>query len=188
MKTTITYEEADLLNFIKQMLAVEGLKPRQEIKISTTVVPSTDSAYPDSYEHSIVVDCERSSFPNTCPICKVRLVDGVAAPPLPSTKTTVYAPPAPPAPSEQLYTNEIDEDESQRQEDVSTKSLALDDSLGESLEPPVLEKPFDSKVGDGGIHSIVGASERLRVQREKELPKSQQRMRGESGRPPKGGR
>jgi hypothetical protein len=179
MKITITYEEADLLKFVAQMLAVKGLKPRQGIKITTTVVPSTDNAYPDGYDHAIIVDCEDGPLLDTCPLCNGRLSDGVAAPE-PKQPAAVPVPLSPP------YTqDEIEESDEQVAEQAD---VALDDSLGESFEPPILDVPPPSKGGDGGISSIVGASKRLQIQREKELPKSQQRMRGESGRPPKGGR
>jgi len=175
MKITITYEEADLLKFIEQMLAVKGLKPRSPIRITeqTTFDAAGDA---NGHEHLTVVDCEDGALLDVCPLCKGSLVDGVAAP----------APKPVPVPLSPPYTqDEIEEADEQVAEQAD---VALDDSLGESFEPPILDVPPPSKGGDGGISSIVGASKRLQIQREKELPKSQQRMRGESGRPPKGGR
>lgn len=191
MNITITFEHEDLLKYVKDLLAVKGLRPKGDIEFRQQK---------GSKQFTIAVDCEPAPLLEACPMCQSKLVQG--APVAERTKSVEEAP-APSKPTlvvaeERSYP--VDEDG----EPVDPMSV-IDPELGETFDPPSpgegapsvsVSKPSEDEDGEGGgsMASLLAANKRLTAQRTRELEERKRaggqaspRMAGESTRPPKPG-
>ncbi len=174
---TLRYTQSELEDFIRQMLAAKGLRPKDDI---IRFSPRQVNGEPGSLD--IIIDCEPGPMLNRCPVCQTRLVDGV--PVVPEKVQTVSAPLPP-----RDYPVE-DQD-----------PVYVDPELGETFDPPspgegapsvsVSVSHQEAEVSDGGggsMTSLLAANRRLTALRERELAERRSggsRMPGESSRPPR---
>jgi len=161
MKHVITFEEEDLIQHIKDMLAMRGVAPDKEIKIIPVEEPAGQDADGNMCmvtRYQVNVTCRERDLLTHCPLCKHSLVE---------VKESEK-----PAAAVRLVTEAQEEPEAEEPEEPR-ESVILDESLGESLEPP--EPPtYTSKRGDGGgpsIASLRAQSDRVRREREPTLPR-----------------
>lgn len=155
MKHVITFEEEDLLQFVRDMLAMRGVAPAGEIKIEE--LHDGEQKEGTVPKHYINVVCKDVIALTHCPLCKHSLTETKEAE-KPLTLTLAH--------------REEPEEEPEESEEPA-ESVILDESLGESLEPP---EPLThtSKRGDGGgpsIASLRAQSDRVRREREPTLPR-----------------
>lgn len=164
MKHVITFEEEDLLQYIKDMLAMRGVAPSEDIKIEceqvqTGVEETGNNDIPvHKIVHTVKVTCKEGPELTHCPMCKHALVAvKEAEKPL----------------AVELRHREAQETPAPQEEPA--ESVILDESLGESLEPP--EPPTTTSgrrsndEGGPSIASLRAQSERVRKEREPHLPK-----------------
>jgi len=156
MKHVITFEEEDLLQYIKDMLAMRGVAPAGEIKIEE--LRDGEQKEGTVPKHYVNVVCRDAASLTHCPFCKHSLATETKEAEKPLTVVLAH--------------REEPEEESEEPEEPR-ESVILDESLGESLEPP--EPPtYTSKRGDGGgpsIASLRAQSDRVRREREPTLPR-----------------
>lgn len=155
MKHVITFEEEDLLQYIRDMLAMRGVAPVGELKIETETIGVSETVSPDELKtiHVVSVVCRECDPLTHCPMCKHTLVEVQEAPP-------VVDPP------HRAVTREPEPEE-------PVENVTLDASLGETLEPPpppIRSSRNEDNAGPS-IASLRAQSERVRREREPTLPK-----------------
>lgn len=197
-KISMTFEHHEIIEFVKNMLAVQGLQPKGEIAF----LPTSINGKAESYR--IVVDCEPGLFLEKCPLCSCPMRDGIPARPLappsspersvvlPLAEKTAAAPAAP---------REYPIDEEAHVQDPEL----IDETLGESFDPPSPGEGVAStsvsegrtENGDGGkddpMRGLRGMNKNLIKEGEARMAERRQRgggrrMAGESTRPPKPGK
>ena len=181
---TLRYTQAELEDFIRQMLAAKGLRPKND-----TIRFSPRQVNGESGSLDVIIDCEPGPMLDRCPVCQTRLVDGAPVP------ERVQAVPAPAAPRD--YPAEG------RDYPVEVRDPAyIDPELGETFDPPspgegapsvsVDTPDEDASSGGGSMTSLMALNKRLTAERERELAAQRRdsggrRMPGESSRPPRPG-
>lgn len=164
MKHVITFEEEDLLQFVRDMLAMRGVAPAGDIKIECeqvqTGVEETGNNDVPVYKtvHSINVRCTDRDVLTHCPMCKHALGEAKELEKPAAAVRLVAETQATPEPEEP---------------EEPAESVVLDESLGESLEPPEppTNAPARREGGGPSIASIRAQSERVRREREPNLPR-----------------
>jgi len=153
MKHVITFEQTDILDFIRQMLAMRGVKPRT--KEGTELLGFDHN---EDGDLEITIECDMAPPPELCPLCQRKL------------KTE---------PEEELP--------KPKPELVKEKpaEVKLDEDLGESLEPPVIEGAAEPEHA-ASIGSLMAASKRIIDAKKRTETSRPKMMPGESTTPPKG--
>lgn len=191
----MTFEHHEIVEFVKNMLAVQGLQPKGAISFLPTVVNGKEESY------RIVVDCEPGTFLEKCPLCACPMRDGIPARPL--------APPSSPERSVVLPLAEKTAAEPREYpiddatEEVQDPAL-VDGTLGESFDPPSPgEGVASTSVSEGRLEDADGGKDdplrglrgmNKQLIKEGEARMAQRRkgggklMGGESTRPPKAGK
>jgi hypothetical protein len=195
-KISMTFEHHEIIEFVKNMLAVQGLQPKGEIAFLPTVVNGKDESY------RIVVDCEPGTFLEKCPLCSCPMRDGIPARPL-----------APPSSPERSVVLPLVEKTAAAPREYPVDEVAhevqdpalVDETLGESFDPPSPGEGVSStsvteghtENGDGGkddpLRGLRGMNKQLIKEGEARMAERRKRsggrhMAGESTRPPKPGR
>lgn len=151
MKHVITFEEEDLLQYIKDMLAMRGVAPAEDLKIECEQTQT-------GTVHLVKVTCKEGTELTHCPMCKHVL--GEVKDKEPEKPAVV-----------RLVEPQVEQEPEEPEE--PEEPVILDEELGESLEPPAPPTP-SGKRGDGGGPSIAALraqSDRVRREREPTLPK-----------------
>lgn len=182
---TLRYTQFELEDFIRQMLAAKGLRPKND-----TIRFSPRQVNGESGSLDVIIDCEPGPMLDRCPVCQTRLVDGV-----PVVPEKVQAVPAQLPPRD--YPVEGREYSVPAQDPVY-----IDSELGETFDPPspgegapsvsVDTPDEDASSGGGSMTSLMALNKRLTAERERELTAQRRgsggrRMPGESSRPPRPG-
>lgn len=197
MNITITFEHADLIKHVRDMLATKGLQPEGEIEFRQQKGSKT---------YVVVVNCVPGPLLNECPMCQAKLNQGV---------------PIPPRRSQKELHHEIQEEEGRAfveavQEaereypvngtDEPQDPSIIDPELGETFDPPSpgegaasvsVSKPAkeeEEENSGGSMASLLAANRRLTAERTRELEERKRQsgqaspsMAGESTKPPKPG-
>lgn len=164
MKHVITFEEEDLLQYIKDMLAMRGVAPSEDIKIECEQIKigmeETGNNDLPVYKtvHTVKVTCKEGPELTHCPVCKHSLV-AVQEPEKPVTAV-------------RRVTEAQEEPEAEEPEEPR-EPVILDESLGESLDPPEppTRAPIQREGGGPSIASLRAQSDRVRREREPTLPR-----------------
>jgi len=156
MKHSITFEEEDLLQFVRDMLAMRGVAPVGDIKIEE--LRDGEQKEGTVPKHYINVVCKDTAPLLCCPLCKHSLA---------------LEPVAPTKPVTEVLTRQAQEEPESDEPEEPTESVILDESLGESLDPPEPPTRTGKRPTGGGpsIASLRAQSERVRREREPSLPK-----------------
>lgn len=164
MKHVITFEEEDLLQYIKDMLAMRGVAPAEDLKIECEQIrPGVEGTGSDDVPgckttHIVRVTCKEGSELTHCPMCKHALNE--------SKETEA------PLTIELKHREAQEAPEEPEEQEEPRENVVLDESLGESLEPPTPpNRPISREGGGPSIASLRAQSDRVRREREPHLPR-----------------
>lgn len=182
MKIDITFDHSDLVDQIRNLLAVKGLKPVDGADISFTRIKTAKG---DAERYSVKVSCEAGDILDACPLCAASIQEKVVG----------AVPVGEDTPAEiRHYAGDGTGPEPQFEKEEEEFVGVLDEELGESTVPPgSADVPVDD--GEGAVPSMASLraqSDRIAVQKAREK-KARERdnptpsMKGESTRPPRPG-
>jgi hypothetical protein len=177
MRIDITFDHSDLMQHVRSMLAVKGLKPVEGEELVFTKVRGAKGA-PERY--CIKVACEAGDLLDACPLCDAPIVERTVGA-VNATEPVSEGP--------RHYRVQTEDTEATPGEPV-----VLDEELGESTIPPGADDVPLPGEGDAvpSIASLRAQSDRISQQREREKANRRREggvpsMKGESTRPPEPG-
>ncbi|MGD9209296.1 MAG: hypothetical protein PVI90_00900 [Desulfobacteraceae bacterium] len=195
---TLKYKKEEIEDFIRQMLAVRGLCPKDSIEFC----PMTGEDGIITYE--FVIECVSGPLLSKCPVCQNTLPDascGSVTTHLTDNKpiTTFQTDEKP---TTTFYTDTTDRGAykdpygTKYTLDTFDEQMPLDAELGEAYDPPTPSEAIPSETRKDGdsdtrsIRSLLAANKQLTKQRERELAQQRKEsghlslMAGESTKPP----
>lgn len=153
MKHVITFEEEDILQFVKDMLSMQGVAPADEIKIEE--LRNGEQKEGTTPKHYITVVCRETTPITNCPLCK-RLLATASK----EEKSSAVG-----------LVQQTEEEEELEEPEEPADAVVLDEELGESLEPPEPPQAKNRESAGASFASLRAQSERVRREREPTLPR-----------------
>lgn len=167
----LKYKQKELEEFICDMLAVKGLRPKQRINFKPQLINDDVSTF------EVIIECESGPLLNECPMCQARLHNGMPIVTPVKSSEKVYGP----------Y-GTIDMSPIERKREYTSPDLSqdviVDSELGETFDPPSPNEgiPPVSRESES-MMSVLEQNKQLLNKRKRELTDSH--LLKESTKPPK---